>query len=45
MADSCCCIAEANATLEGNYPPIKKRVKKKENISDKGVVSERYKEL
>ena len=24
-ADSCCCIAEANTILRGNYPPINKK--------------------
>ena len=24
-ADSHCCMAETNTTLEGNYPPIKKK--------------------
>ena len=23
MADSCCCLAETNAILQSNYPPIK----------------------
>ena len=31
-ADSHCCMAETNTTLEGNYPPIKK---KKEFCSSK----------
>ena len=26
-ADSHCCMAETNTTLEGNYPPIKKKKK------------------
>ena len=25
MADSHCCMAETNATLQSNYPPIKKK--------------------
>ena len=26
MADSRCCMAEANIILESNYPPIKKKI-------------------
>ena len=25
IADSCCCMAETNTTLWGNYPPIKSK--------------------
>ena len=30
MADSRCCTAETNTTLESNYPPIKNKLKKKD---------------
>ena len=26
MADSHCCMAETNTTLQSNYPPIKKKI-------------------
>ena len=29
VADSHCCMAEANTTLESKYPPIKNNLKKK----------------
>ena len=37
MADSCCCIAETNTTLQSNYSPIKNKklnsfLKKKKKI-------------
>ena len=33
MADSSCCIAETNTTLWSNYPPIKNKLKKKNEVS------------
>ena len=28
MADSCCCVAETNTTLQSNYPPTTNKLKK-----------------
>ena len=38
MADSCCCIAETNTTLQSNYSPIKNKklnsfLKKKKRLN------------
>ena len=30
MTDSCCCTTETNTTLKSNWPPIKNKLKNKE---------------
>ena len=37
MADSCCCMAETNTTLESNYPPIKKFFKNIEKLRQDSI--------
>ena len=44
IADSCCCTAENNTTLESNYPPIKKERKEGREGGREGGRKEKKKE-